>query len=256
MGFKKVSYLDAVHKNTKRQFLVAFHDVCPENCEWIATELALLESLGVTTCALGVIPHAEGESIPKFRAQLLRWQDQGYEFLLHGYRHQANVDSPRSLGGRMALRMTGGQAEFAGLSEGQSAKLLEEAIRSWDRLGLGRALGFVPPTWHANSQLPFQALQVGWSVYEARFSLMVQGSPVPQNIFSIPASFAGLGPMSGALARKLAKYVVPHLPGIPRLVFHPGELSGVNGPVLQGLVRSWLAWGNPVRYGSLLAKPA
>lgn len=226
----EVCYLNAVDKNRKHSFGVAYHDVNHGNLALVGQELEILDRMGISGFDLGVIPDCPEDRIATFGDQLRIWQDRGYRLWLHGYRHHADSRISRSLLGRIALSLTGGEAEFAGLGEANSRELLENAIRAWDRLGIGRAEGFIPPTWHANEFLLAQSLRVGWDFHECRFGFVTRSG---QRFRSFPISMAGLPSLVQVGAISLLPLLINILPGIPRLVFHPGELRGSLGIPLQ-----------------------
>ena len=237
-------------KDTKRPFFIALHDVSVDTHEVCAHELNLLAQSGIQRCTLLVIPDSARGVTEEFRRALRRFQADGHELALHGYRHHAEPGYRRGLAGQLALRLTHGEAEFAGLALDDSKDLLEQALRAWDRLGLGRAAGFTPPTWHSNPWLVRQSMKIGWDFHEERFSIYLRGKRSP--LTSVPVSLAGLSPTIQALSLSLARHLVPHLPGVPRLVLHPGELSGAQGADWLGLVKEWQKWGRPVSVQEIL----
>ncbi|HSQ41453.1 MAG TPA: DUF2334 domain-containing protein [Fibrobacteraceae bacterium] len=234
-------------KKASFRFLAAYHDVSNTNMKLVEQELLLLAEWGLPICALGIIP---GNSVDtRFREFVQRLQNKGYELLLHGYLHQAQPQQTRHWLGHIALSLTGGEAEFAGLNETDSKTLLENAIRAWDLLALGRAAGFVPPTWIATRHLTDLSLKVGWNVHESRFKLHIQKPSA--KVFSIPVSLAGLTFPWRTFAKWTALHLVQRTPGIPRLVFHPGDVSGRDARFWKRLVHQWLNMGARTSYSEL-----
>lgn len=244
-------YLFIVVKDTKSPFLLSYHDVCSSNVELVASELDLLAKWGAPKWTLLVVPYAENDEIASFREALLAWKAQGHELALHGFKHRADLSLPRDFWGKLALHFTGQEAEFAGLNAVDRAQVLENAIRAWDRLGLGGAKGFVPPTWHAPEALAQQALQVGWLFYEERLRIHFGCASRRGHQGSIPLSLAGLSPMAQRFALFFANTILPFLPGIPRIVLHPGEVSGDRSGRIQRLLENWLARGVVKTYEEL-----
>lgn len=241
-------------KDTKSPFLLSYHDVSVANFRQVREDLALLGQWGFPHWTLLVIPHCSADQLPEFQDMLQEMKDQGHELCLHGFKHKQNIESERSLGGQLALRLTAGEAEFAGLKLADSKALLEEAIRAWDRLGIGRAEGFVPPTWWAPEHLADLALAVGWTFYEERFAVHFQTGNGRFQVGSIPVSFAGMPTSVHFGLATLGKYLVPRMPGVPRLVLHPGELAGSLGERIRTILEAWLKWGNPESYAELSRK--
>jgi len=237
-------------KSAKR-FLLAYHDVCWDNCALVDQELRSLAALGFPRWSLLIVPDAPLEQIPAFRMWLLLWQTQGHELVLHGWKHKAQDALARGFAGRVQLCLTQKEAEFAGLSYADCKAMLEEAVRAWERLELGRAIGFVPPTWHAPDYLCELALKVGWNFYETRFAIAVNGEKGCCVFSSVPVSFAGLPTwvqwlslrFGGSLARQFSQF--------PRLALHPGEFSGLLGLGIQKLLLDWGKSNTPILYEEL-----
>lgn len=221
------------------------------NRRLVHEELEILAKWGFPRWTLLVVPAAEPDQLQDFQTELMALRDHGHELALHGFRHKASPDSPRSMAGRLALRLTGQEAEFAGLSIADSRLLLEEAIRAWDRLGLGRAEGFVPPTWHAPEHLADLARAIGWSFYEERFTLHLCDGGWRGQVFSVPVSFAGLPKLLFPLFALVGRRLIPAFPGTPRLVLHPGEVSADSQGRIRQLLEVWGAHGTPLTYGEL-----
>jgi len=209
--------------------------------------------LGNAPMALGVIPSCAQTSMEQFREALESFRNQGHELLLHGFQHQADVRLSRSWGGRIALHLTHGEAEFAGLDELSSRSVLEDALRAWEMLAVGPADGFVPPTWHAPEYLAEQVLAMGWPCFESRWGIWTRKNVRCQHIFSAPVSLAGLPEPLPRLALGLAAQVFS-LWGVPRLVLHPGELTGPHGQRIVALLEKWQAHGQQTTYRALEKK--
>jgi len=236
----EVCYLPCMsHKPT---FLVAYHDVRASNLDLVQNELALLEPCRGGPVALGVVPEATEAELPRFRAALEAWRAAGYECLLHGVHHRADSQYARTCFGRVELALTGNEAEFAGLSEKNSQTLLVEALRAWERLDVGAADGFIPPTWFAPEHLAEQVLAMGFPCYESRWGIWRMQGGALRNISSIPCSLAGLPePLPGMILG--CSLFLLRFSSLPRLVLHPGELSGSRGKDILAQLRRWQARG-------------
>ena len=180
-----------------RQFLLCFHDFSVWN---FRTSLPILEELkdlvGAPFSVL-VIPDTENasdEAVENFRTTLAKLSSEGFELALHGFKHKAEFSQGRSYAGLIGMNLTGGEAEFAGLCEYESSRLLQAALDAWKKLfadengNVEKPVAFIPPTWFSNKYLPGQ-VRAEKMLYEDRFSLTTAdgvryASPV--------ASFAGI----------------------------------------------------------------
>ncbi len=229
----------------KKKLLFAVHDVGISHFDQVRFLVEKLYQLAGKPFSLLVIPYlgnAPEEKKQAFVQQLKDWENRGFEFLLHGYTHAADPNPARTLRGKLALKLTGGEAEFAGLPEASSRAQFELARNAWEQLGLENPAGFVPPTWHANSFLKNQVLE-NYEWYEDRFFLYSKAD----RVFSPAVSFAGIPKPALALAAIYWKACV-HLPfTLPRLTLHPAdpELLGEN---LWKLISAALNTGEPVFY--------
>jgi len=161
-----------------------FHDVSVCNFSDIATELQKYGSS--ISWNLMVIPFSEGDT-GKFVFQLLEWKKSGHNLYIHGYKHKADLNLKRSLLGRLALRFTNYEAEFAGLSEDDSKMLLNKGLEAWQKLNVGEANGFVAPAWYGSLFSLCKGL--GFKNYGSRFFIWNKDNGFR---FSIPFSTAGI----------------------------------------------------------------
>ena len=205
-------------------FLPEFHDIGEANALVVAEFLHEVAKRHGPAFTLLVIPEPIGTVLPKLCQQ---WLQSGHLLGLHGYRHVADSTLHRSRQGKLALRITNNEAEFAGLGSADSQFLLGEALHSWDSLQLGKPYIFVPPTWHDNPYLRKQCRAAGIAFYDrhlCRYDLRTN-----QRHLTPAFSFAGvpnwsLGPIAqAARLYGLLANVFP-LPAA-RLVLHPCDLS-------------------------------
>ncbi|MCL1966346.1 MAG: DUF2334 domain-containing protein [Fibromonadales bacterium] len=198
-----------------------FHDVCVCNFSAIATELQKFDSS--ISWNLMVIPFFEDSesSAEKFTLQLMEWRKRGYSLYLHGYRHKADLNLKRSLLGRLALRFTNSEAEFAGLSKDDSKMLLNKALQAWQKLNAGKPDGFVAPAWYGS--LFSLCKDLGFENYGSRFFIWNKDKGLR---LSIPFSTAGI-PKFLIPVIKICEKIYLKLYGIfgflpvPRIVLHP-----------------------------------
>jgi hypothetical protein len=198
-----------------------FHDVNICNFLDVATELQKFDSC--ISWNLMVIPFLENSenNIGEFALQLLKWKKAGYNLYLHGYKHKADLNLKRSLFGKLALRLTNFEAEFAGLSRNDSKILLDKALQAWQALDAGEAKGFVAPAWYGS--LFSLCKDFGFENYCSRFFIWNKNKGLR---FSIPFSTAGL-PKFLIPIIKICEKIYLKLYGIfgflpvPRIVLHP-----------------------------------
>jgi len=197
-----------------------FHDIDADNFANIA---GILRKSGASErWNLMVIPFSEGVQ-RSFGEQLLEWKREGHSLYLHGYRHKANLSLKRSLLGRLALILTNSESEFAGLSEGDSKMLLEQALQEWRKLNAGEAQGFVPPAWYGSRKLFDLCKNMGFENYNGRF---VVWNKDRGSRFSVPFSTAGLPCFAIPIVNLCEKiylklYKIFNFLPMPRIVKHP-----------------------------------
>jgi peptidoglycan/xylan/chitin deacetylase (PgdA/CDA1 family) len=207
-----------------------FHDISVWNFETVAAALQEPALARRGKWRLMVVPCLDGagaERAQGFREQLAAWKGQGHALCLHGLRHKSDPELARSLVGKLILKLTNGEAEFAGLSEADSGELLRKAVLAWNNLGVGEPKALVPPTWHANAYLPQQARDLGFEFYGGRLWSLRLADGEWKREFSVPFSFAGIPGWVACLA-KVAARVCEKLPAwgpAGRLVLHPGEVK-------------------------------
>jgi predicted deacetylase len=204
-----------------------YHDIAVSNFSQAA--VALQKFSKNIRWNLMVIPFSgelAGEALNKFALQLAQWKKEGHSLHLHGYMHKANLSLKRSLFGKLALRLTDCEAEFAGLSKDDSSVLLEDALEAWQKLNLGEAQGFAAPAWYGSKTLFSLCKNFGFKNYSSRFVIWnrEKGSKL-----SIPFSAAGL-PKFCIPILNISKKIYLKIYGIfsflptPRIVMHPSDI--------------------------------
>jgi len=177
-----------------------------------------------------IIPFNEGiqpDILKAFSEQLLEWKREGHSLYLHGYKHKADEIFKRSLMGRLALRLTNCESEFAGLSKEDSKMLLTKALQEWQKLNIGEPGGFVPPAWYGSKTLFSLCKDLGFENYNSRFILWNKSRG---SRFSVPFSTAGLPRFAIPIVNLCEKIylkvckIFNFLP-MPRIVRHPVEGS-------------------------------
>jgi predicted deacetylase len=199
-----------------------FHDITASNFLQVAAQL---HEFGSDICwNFMVIPFFENtENKENFAAQLLKWKNEGHVLHLHGYKHKANLNLKRSLMGRLALRITNSEAEFAGLSKEDSKAILEKALEAWKNLNVGEARGFTAPAWYGSNALFYLCKDLGFENYSSRFIIWNRGKG---SKLSVPFSTAGLPKILIPFVKIIEKiylkfYSLFSFLPVPRIVAHP-----------------------------------
>ncbi len=239
---------------SEKRFLLCLHDVRVHNFAACAEIIAGLKEIVGGPFSLAVIPFTEDASDEKsaaFRAQLAAWKNEGFELLVHGYRHHSDLTLPRSYAGFTALHFTQGEGEFAGLAENESALLFDKSIAAWNALGLTLPVGFIPPAWYYGESLPLLVLNK-LQVFEGRAALRIKFSDGEQKkITSAPLSFAGIPEWSLPAAFAFARTSLRAPWGVPRLALHPVDF-GANGNRVKEILHFALARRKHIFYRDLL----
>lgn len=227
-----------------RKFLLCFHDFSVWNYPKVTPVLEELKDLVGAPFSVLVIPDTEkasAEAVRGFHETLLRLKGEGFELALHGYKHKAEFSQGRSYMGLIGMNLTHGEAEFAGLSEYESDRLLQAGLAAWNELFGEQAekpVAFVPPTWYSNGFLPAQVRKAGM-LYEGRsFMVSVSG----RRYVSPVVSFAGILPFMQNIAFIYGKAVLKVPVGVPRLALHPSDFPRLAGRI-RDLVRLALGSG-------------
>lgn len=213
-----------------RKYLLCFHDFSVWNFRTSLPILEELKDIAGKPFSVLVIPDTENatpEAIQGFRDALVQLKSENFELALHGFKHKAEFSQGRSYAGLVGMNMTAGEAEFAGLCEYESSRLLQASLDAWKTLfenpqqegnvEIVKPVAFVPPTWFSNKYLPGQ-VRAEEMLYEDRFSLtsadgIRYASPV--------ASFAGIPKITEKAAIAYAALIMKLPMGLPRLAVHP-----------------------------------
>ena len=224
-----------------KRFLLCCHDFSVWNYQKVLPILEELKDLAGAPFSVLVIPDTENaspEAIQGFRDALAKLKSEGFELALHGFKHKAEFSQGRSYAGLVGMNMTSGEAEFAGLSQYESSRLLQAALDAWkalfaDENGQCEApVAFIPPTWYSNKYLPRQ-VRAAKMLYEDRFSLTTAegirySSPV--------ASFAGIPKVAEKAAVVYAQGILKFPFGVPRIAIHPVDFPELN-ETIRDLIR-------------------
>jgi len=224
-----------------RQFLLCFHDFSVWNFRTSLPILEELKDLAGAPFSVLVIPDTENasdEAVAEYRDVLRKLKSEGFELALHGFKHKAEFSQGRSYAGLIGMNLTSGEAEFAGLCEYESSRLLQAALDAWKKLfadengNVEKPVAFIPPTWFSNKYLPGQ-VRAEKMLYEDRFSMTTAhgirySSPV--------ASFAGVPKATEKAAFIYAEGILKFPFGVPRIAVHPADFPQLKDKI-HDLVR-------------------
>ena len=217
-----------------RKFLLCFHDFSVWNFQKVAPILEDLKDLIGAPFSVLVIPDTEKaspETVRQFRETLFRLQSEGFELALHGYM------------GIIGMNLTHGEAEFAGLSEYESSRLLQQGLSAWKSLLEKKPEAFIPPTWYSNKYLPGQVRALGL-LYEDRFSIT---SATGRRYASAVTSFAGIPDFLLKPAFKFGEFILQLPIGLPRIALHPVDFPERESSV-RNLLRTALGSGRRLAF--------
>lgn len=233
-----------------RKFLLCFHDFSVWNYQKMTPILEKLKDLAGAPFSILVIPDTEtapSDTVRDFRATLTQLKSEDFELALHGFKHKAEFSQGRSYAGLIAMNLTQGEAEFAGLSEFESSRLLHAGLDAWEKLfevpGLVRndiekPAAFIPPTWYSNKFLPTQ-VHAEKMLYEDRFALVTSRG---KRYASPVASFAGIPGFMTKTAFKFGDIILKVPVGLPRIALHPEDFPQ-HEIQIKNLIRTALGCG-------------
>ena len=235
-----------------RKFLLCFHDFSVWNFRKVTPVIENLRDLVGAPFSVLVIPDtdtADEKTVNDFRDTLKQLHDEGFELALHGFKHKAEFSQGRSYRGLVGMSLTHGEAEFAGLSEYESNRLLQQGLAAWDHLlnnaqaqkAAIKPAAFVPPTWYSNKFLPRQVRASGL-LYEDRTSLTTSKG---KRYISPVASFAGIPSFMMKPAFKFGELMLKVPVCVPRIALHPVDFPDKSAKI-HDLIRTALNCGRKI----------
>ena len=150
-----------LHK--KKKYLLCYHNFNVKNCKKSAEEIRKIAAAAGSPISIAVVPSIGGvpeSEADAFREEIGKFVQEGYEIMLHGARHRADLSLNRSIAGKLALLVSNNEAEFAGIDERFTQALLKRSLALWKAHGSGKPSGFIPPVWFGNKYLKEQALEI------------------------------------------------------------------------------------------------
>lgn len=231
-----------------REFLLCFHDFSVRNFKYVTPILHELCDFAGRPFSVLVIPSTEGansDSISEFQESLIQLKKEGFELALHGFKHKAEFSQGRSYRGLLSMALTHNEAEFAGLSEFESSRMLQQGLSAWNSLMFTQEqaegeppAAFVPPTWYSNKYLPRQVNAAGM-IYEGRSRIITPKG----NCYLSPAiSFAGMPKFTVNPTVNLGDIFMKMPFGLPRIALHPTDFPELK-PHVKHLIRTALGSG-------------
>lgn len=238
---KDIADIHAIEESrrSKKKFLLCYHNFNVNNCKKSAEEIRKIAAAAGSPISIAVVPSIGG--VPEseadiFREEIGKFVQEGYEILLHGVRHNADLFIKRNPIGKLALCISHNGAEFAGLSKKMSQKLLERSIALWGAHGFGRPAGFIAPVWLGNNHIKKQVLKQ-FNFYEDLLYIYRKvGCSVKQS-FSQILTFSIFPKQMLWLVRLYSKIALMFFRGTPRLVFHAGDFQAMGEDNLLELVK-------------------
>ncbi len=247
---RKYSFYYFVNMAAKK-FLLCFHDFSVWNYQTIMPVLEGIKDLAGGPFSILVIPSTEGAdeaTVAGFKASLRQLYNEGYELALHGYKHKADFSQGRSYLGLAAMSITNREAEFAGLSQFESERILNQGLSAWvdlfkvsnneDTSATPRPAAFIPPTWWSNKFLQLQVCGAGM-LYEDRFSLTTRKG---KRYASPVTSFAGIPNFAIKPMFSIGEFLMKVPFGLPRIALHPTDFP-THRAKIKHMIRTALGSG-------------
>jgi predicted deacetylase len=147
----------------KKKFILCYHSFSVLNYKRASVQIRKIADAAGSPISIAVIPSfgaAPESEAEEFREEIEKFVDEGYEIMLHGARHRADLSLKRSISGKIALWISNNEAEFAGIDERFTQALLKRSLALWKAHGTGEASGFIPPIWFGNKYLKKLALDI------------------------------------------------------------------------------------------------
>ena len=223
----------------KKKFILCYHSFSVNNFKKASVQIRkLAEAAGAPISiavipAFGAAPESEAE---QFREELEKFVKEGYEIMLHGARHRADLSLNRSIAGKLALLVSNNEAEFAGIDERFTQALLKRSLALWKAHGNGKPSGFIPPIWFGNKYLKEQALEI-FDYYEDFHGIYqkVKGNIKKTNSATLSFSILPTPILGIAQTYACLRMLLPG--GVHRLVFHDKDFRTIGEKRILNMVR-------------------
>ena len=207
----------------KKKFILCYHSFSVNNFKKASVQIRKLAEAAGSPISIAVIP-AFGAA------------KEGYEIMLHGARHRADLSLNRSIAGKLALLVSNNEAEFAGIDERFTQALLKRSLALWKAHGSGKPSGFIPPVWFGNKYLKEQALEI-FDYYEDFHGIYqkVKGNIKKTNSATLSFSILPTPLLGIAQTYACLRMLLPG--GVHRLVFHDKDFRTIGEKRILNMVR-------------------
>ena len=223
----------------KKKFILCYHSFSVNNFKKASLQIRKLAEAAGTPISIAVIPAfgaAPESEAEQFREELDKFVKEGYEIMLHGARHRADLSLNRSIAGKLALLVSNNEAEFAGIDERFTQALLKRSLALWKAHGNGKPSGFIPPIWFGNKYLKEQALEI-FDYYEDFHGIYqkVKGNIKKTNSATLSFSILPTPILGIAQTYACLRMLLPG--GVHRLVFHDKDFRTIGEKRILNMVR-------------------
>ena len=223
----------------KKKFILCYHSFSVNNFKKASVQIRKLAEAAGSPISIAVIPAfgaAPESEAEQFREELDKFVKEGYEIMLHGARHRADLSLNRSFAGKLALLVSNNEAEFAGIDERFTQALLKRSLALWKAHGNGKPSGFIPPIWFGNKYLKEQALEI-FDYYEDFHGIYqkVKGNIKKTNSATLSFSILPTPILGIAQTYACLRMLLPG--GVHRLVFHDKDFRTIGEKRILNMVR-------------------
>ena len=223
----------------KKKFILCYHSFSVNNFKKASVQIRKLAEAAGSPISIAVIPAfgaAPESEAEQFREELDKFVKEGYEIMLHGARHRADLSLNRSIAGKLALLVSNNEAEFAGIDERFTQALLKRSLALWKAHGNGKPSGFIPPVWFGNKYLKEQALEI-FDYYEDFHGIYqkVKGNIKKTNSATLSFSILPTPILGIAQTYACLRMLLPG--GVHRLVFHDKDFRTIGEKSILNMVR-------------------
>ena len=223
----------------KKKFILCYHSFSVNNFKKASVQIRKLAEAAGSPISIAVIPAfgaAPESEAEQFREELEKFVQEGYEIMLHGARHRADLSLKRNLAGKLALLVSNNEAEFAGIDERFTQALLKRSLALWKAHGTGKPSGFIPPIWCGHKYLKEQALSI-FDYYEDFHGIYqkVKGNIKKTNSSTLSFSILPTPLLGIAQTYACLKMMLPG--GVHRLVFHDKDFRTIGEKRILNMVR-------------------
>ena len=223
----------------KKKFILCYHSFSVNNFKKASVQIRKLAEAAGSPISIAVIPAfgaAPESEAEQFREELDKFVKEGYEIMLHGARHRADLSLNRSIAGKLALLVSNNEAEFAGIDERFTQALIKRSLALWKAHGNGKPSGFIPPIWFGNKYLKEQALEI-FDYYEDFHGIYqkVKGNIKKTNSATLSFSILPTPLLGIAQTYACLRMLLPG--GVHRLVFHDKDFRTIGEKRILNMVR-------------------